>query len=528
MQNKKLLIVLCIALVVLIALLGVIAVLMLSDDSEPIDMYRQQLDLGNSYLDNKDYDQAIAAFRTAISVDPDSEDAYYQLAILYGDLSYMDDMRAVLLEGIERTSSQRLRELYVRYFGDDAVSAEDDTDTDRDDKKEGHDNESELFISDVMTNIIANYTLKDYSSNYSSASFSSSGQTYEVSFTSFDATFYFFDADGKNSIDQSRGRPYDTVRPNYIMFKDLSILFGGLENGQRITASQIKNLSGVSTLNTLYDSELSNYIRFTYNHTIFEIATDSSDSFGSNSKNRIYSEFGTSADVVDKTFENRVRVISATTGNGVSGAEINVYENGSRQVDSFTTDGSGYADLKLKAGKYTLKITCEDYVSEEFEFEVFSTGMCSAAEFVISPELEEGQIRIVLEWGDYPRDLDSYLVDSTGRVRVSYTNKKWVEDGRVIAELDVDDTSGYGPETITIYDTSIDFTYFVHDYTHSESMFSRNDISVKVYTDNGYESYSLPTSDDTANGWCVFSYIGGNIVMRNNSVAGLNDFRHYN
>ncbi len=521
MQNKKLLIILCVALVALLAILGIVAVVLLSDGSEADNIYQQQLDLGNSYLQNNDYDQAIAAFRAAISADPYSENAYYQLAIIYLDLVRMDEMKAVLLEGIERTSSARLRDLYVQHFGELT------TDNSSDDKKESEDEDQQFYISDTMTTIIANYTYKDYTANYASPSIQAAGQ-YKVTFASLDADLYFFDKDGNTSIDEGKGKPYDTVRPNYIVFGDLSHIFGGLESSLSISTSTIKNLDGVFGFKTLYDTELSNYIQFVYNHTVFEIATDSNDSFNRYSEHRIYSEFGTSTGEVDTKFKNTIKVISATTGRGVADADVKVYENANTQVDTFKTDSNGNAELELKPGTYTVKVECEDYVTEEFDFEVFSTGMCSETEFVISPELEAGQIRIVLEWGDQPRDLDSYLVDSTGRTRVSYTDRKWTVDGRVVAELDVDDRDGYGPETITIYDTSIDFTYFVHDFHTTGSMFTRNDVSVKVYTDNGYDNFTLPTSTDTANGWCVFSYINRNVILRNYSVPERSDFRHYN
>ena len=54
------------------------------------------------------------------------------------------------------------------------------------------------------------------------------------------------------------------------------------------------------------------------------------------------------------------------------------------------------------------------------------------------------------------------------------------------AMLDVDDTTSYGPETITIYDLNTSYVYCVYDYSSGDnpdrSMLDKSNAVIKVYT----------------------------------------------
>lgn len=72
---------------------------------------------------------------------------------------------------------------------------------------------------------------------------------------------------------------------------------------------------------------------------------------------------------------------------------------------------------------------------------------------VITPVLSDDEYRIVLTWSSTPSDLDSHLSGplSTGeRFHVYYSDMSAFDNGETVATLDLDDTSSYGPETITL------------------------------------------------------------------------------
>ena len=82
-------------------------------------------------------------------------------------------------------------------------------------------------------------------------------------------------------------------------------------------------------------------------------------------------------------------------------------------------------------------------------------------------------------------------------------------DGIKVATLDLDDTSGYGPETVTITIDSVlieedgYFRYSVHNFSGEESL-SNSGAIVRVYKGNNLvETYPVP-GYRTGNVWRVF------------------------
>lgn len=126
---------------------------------------------------------------------------------------------------------------------------------------------------------------------------------------------------------------------------------------------------------------------------------------------------------------------------------------------------------------------------------------------------ESNALRIVLEWGATPSDLDSHLtgpsVTGSGRFHVYYSQKNYYENGlystsnndNFAAELDYDDTSSYGPEITTIHVfTPGDYYFYVHDYSNKYSIdseaLSASGVTVKIYQGS---SNTLCKLDDGSN-----------------------------
>ncbi len=532
MKNKKVLIIaLAGLLVLLLAVVGICGVMMIKENGGADSPYQKNLDLGNKYFESGNYDQAIAYYRAAISADPTQDGPYYQLATMYISLSRMTEAKEVLEEGIQKTSSQRLTDLYNMHFStnesndgdtaDDSVNAETDKTT----------VQEEVYFNSSVFDIMANYTFENYNVQYTNMNISNANDIYKVRVLGFNGELYFYnESTAEVSIDANKKAPYDKVRPNYIVLDTLADIITGVEKGP-VSTDGLYSM-GASNVDIMYDAELDRSVQFTYRNCVVKIALDANDCITATAKHKIFSEFGTGAATaqLSKSYPGTIKVINATDAQGVQGAKANVRAFNDRFgtiIAEATTQSNGEFTVSLEEGKYTVEIICDGFVTEYFDFEVYSTGVFSINTITISPVLGAGQIRIVLEWGDQPRDLDSYLVDSTGTTQVYFGDRTWYDNGRLIAELDVDDQSGYGPETITIYDTSIDFTYCVHDYSETGSMFGRTDVTVKVYMNDGLgQSYVIPLTNETANGWIVFSYVGGSIRTVDQSVPDRYDFRH--
>ena len=82
--------------------------------------------------------------------------------------------------------------------------------------------------------------------------------------------------------------------------------------------------------------------------------------------------------------------------------------------------------------------------------------------------------------------------------------------------LDVDDTTGYGPETITLNTNVNTSPYYYYVYRYSEyGSLADSGAKVSLYKgDKLLETYSVPTDQDAGRYWNVFAIINGRIVVK--------------
>lgn len=126
-----------------------------------------------------------------------------------------------------------------------------------------------------------------------------------------------------------------------------------------------------------------------------------------------------------------------------------------------------------------------------------------------------GSMRVTLTWGANPDDLDSHLTgpavpngQTAGeRFRVYYANKQETIND-VTIDLDVDDTTSYGPEVITVpaFPHPGVYRYAVHQYSGSSTVYS-SPTRVELQL-NGETYVFAPSVDGNTDGindmWVVF------------------------
>ena len=133
-------------------------------------------------------------------------------------------------------------------------------------------------------------------------------------------------------------------------------------------------------------------------------------------------------------------------------------------------------------------------------------------------EMDGAYLTIVLTWGETPYDLDSHLIgprsdNGTDIFHVYYSDKSaWENYEDMLANLDLDDTSSYGPETTTIVKlhTGLQYSYYVHDYTNrydnQSTKLSASGAKVRVYESNRLiEEFNVPVGVGGTL-WHVFDY----------------------
>ena len=154
---------------------------------------------------------------------------------------------------------------------------------------------------------------------------------------------------------------------------------------------------------------------------------------------------------------------------------------------------------------------------------LFSPGPVTNADVVLSPEnigsFEEAKsFRVVLTWGEYPRDLDAHVQNE--RYHVYYSNMS--EPGIM---LDRDDTSSFGPETITIKepDPNSVFKYYIVNYSdggnYNSSRLSNSGAKVSVYLNNEYKGTYEVKPNQVGLIWNVFEIINGNEIRVIDTVS---------
>jgi len=199
------------------------------------------------------------------------------------------------------------------------------------------------------------------------------------------------------------------------------------------------------------------------------------------------------------------RIQNAVNKEPVPGAEVRIV---GREL-SAKTDAEGWFRLEgTPSGPVPIEVSAPGFTAERFEWEL-EAGRQRAIRVVLSPGLEEGQIRIVLTWDEEPEDLDAHLkgpLPDGEEFHICYHEKGDLRSKEFV-RLDVDDRDGQGPETITVLGVLPGtYQYFVHDYTNRNrrdgAALAASGAEVKVY--QGGQTYRFRAGHDReGNVWNV-------------------------
>ena len=141
----------------------------------------------------------------------------------------------------------------------------------------------------------------------------------------------------------------------------------------------------------------------------------------------------------------------------------------------------------------------------------------------LSPELQEGNLRFVLNWGATPTDLDSHLLtpEINGNAYHIYFDDRGNIESAPFALLDYDITSGFGPETMTIYERRPGlYRYYVRNFSQNPPISSSHAV-VQVYGVSGLLYTIQVPSSGNGNYWHVCDVNGqtGDVIIKNRILA---------
>jgi hypothetical protein len=222
-----------------------------------------------------------------------------------------------------------------------------------------------------------------------------------------------------------------------------------------------------------------------------------------------------SNDPVDDLIGNAVvtgLVTDSQEGEPVAGAVVRFTRgNAFRET---TTNAAGIFNIpNLATGTFTVRITSANFFEVVLENVVITEGTNTIPPVVVAEAPPAGSYRIVLTWGETPSDLDSHLTGpdgASGRFHVYFGSSNPV----TFANLDRDDTSSFGPETVTVEPLHNGiYRYSVHNYSQRNNLADapggifRSPARVQVYSSQGLiNTFTAPQppAGTQANTWRVF------------------------
>jgi len=223
-------------------------------------------------------------------------------------------------------------------------------------------------------------------------------------------------------------------------------------------------------------------------------------------------------------------ITNAATGYGESGVTVQLRLGAGNTtgtvVYTATTAGSSglYSLSSVTAGTYTAMISKTGFTTSTFTITVLGGNVANPNKnSSINPATSTGALRFVLTWGASPYDLDSHIkVPTSSSYTHVYYGAKGNQSSDPYTTLDVDDTSSYGPETVTIYtQLSGTYTYYVHDFSNGGSStstaLSSSGAQVKVYQGSTLlATYYVPSLGGTL--WKVCSWNGYSLTPINSML----------
>ena len=234
------------------------------------------------------------------------------------------------------------------------------------------------------------------------------------------------------------------------------------------------------------------------------------------------------------------KVTDATTGKPIVGATVSVagmntttdslgnytFKNvpvGALTANFTGTPLSGDAPLTVRFTDYSglgvQRVTASATGYYNYSRYISVSTSVTILNITLSPVFTGEGLRLVLNWDELPEDMDIHLLtpEIDGKPYEVFYKYKGSQNTPPYAVLDIDDTNGIGPETITVY-SLVDGTYrcYVDKYSEDTAITSSNGV-VQVYGTSGLmHTINVPTTG-TGEYWYVCDIDGatGDVTIVN-------------
>jgi len=208
-------------------------------------------------------------------------------------------------------------------------------------------------------------------------------------------------------------------------------------------------------------------------------------------------------------------VLNAITADPIDGAAVSV------DGVPTTSDSLGYYAVdNVDAGVVSVVASATGYVALTTAVAV-PEGELVRRDCVLVPSTTGDEYRFVLAWGADPEDLDSYVWVPLGGGL--YHQVYFGDTGSITeepyAQLDNDETSGYGPETVTVLPEHSDlYTYAVHHFG-GDGTLRTSEAILRIYQGNDLRHTVLVPDQYCEDDWwwyvCAFDAESGQFTIVN-------------
>jgi len=224
------------------------------------------------------------------------------------------------------------------------------------------------------------------------------------------------------------------------------------------------------------------------------------------------------------------RVVNSS-GEVISGAEVKCWGEGWvwrtwRSGETGTDSLGRFIDIPVERDKYFFCQAIKgSQRSRVYTFGQYAGNSHTDVGDIVIEGGSTANIQFILTWGQYPSDLDSHLtvptttgITTRGHVYYPASNRGSATT-YPYAWLDIDDTSSYGPEVITITrKLPGTYRYCIHNYSgQSGGPIESSSAKIEAFISGQYYVWTVPTSNPSNyNVWQVCDLVidsSGNVTV---------------
>lgn len=198
---------------------------------------------------------------------------------------------------------------------------------------------------------------------------------------------------------------------------------------------------------------------------------------------------------------NTVRLtgcVADALGTRVAGARISGDGINYSGTTSATSDAAGNFTIAVRSSSQTALVAQSGSRLSNTLTATSGTTDSTLGSCLVLADALTGGVTMKLTWGARPSDLDSHLITPSGSV-IMYSSRGSLS-AAPFANLDVDDTTAFGPEVVTITRLMVGtYKYIVHNYSgQTSTLISASGARVELsLPDRAVELFVPPTSGET-------------------------------